>query len=142
MRAFALAGIDVAHHLLELLVGDLRPLLRPGIERVAHFAVLGEGHDLVDELVVDRLLDEEPAPGTAALPLVKEQAEVRALHGRVEIGVGEHDVRALPAQLERDSLEVVCAAASMIRWPTSVEPVKATLSIPGCREIAWPAVGP
>ena len=46
---------------------------------------------LLDELVVDLLLDEQPAAGAAALALVEEQAEVRALDGGVEVGVGEDD---------------------------------------------------
>ncbi len=55
---------------------------------------------------MDAVLDEQPAAGTAALALVEEQAEVRALDGGVEIGVGEDDVGALAAQLEADALEV------------------------------------
>ena len=54
-------------------------------------------------------------PGAAALPLVEVEAEVRPVDGRVEVGVGEDDVRALAAQLEGDPLEFVCAAASMMR---------------------------
>ena len=61
---------------------------------------------LLDELVVDLLLDEEAAAGAAALALVEEEGEVRAFDGRVEIGVGEDDVGALAAELERDALEV------------------------------------
>ena len=34
------------------------------------------------------------------------------------------------------------AAAFMIRWPTSVDPVNATLSTSMCRASAAPAVGP
>ena len=79
LGAFALAGVDVAHDLLELLVGDLRSLLGRRIERIADLAVLGEREHLVHELVMNRLFDEQPAAGTAALALVEEQAEVRAL---------------------------------------------------------------
>ena len=61
---------------------------------------------LLDELIVDLFLDEQPAAGAAALALVEEQAEVGALDGGVEVGVGEDDVGALAAQLQADALEV------------------------------------
>ena len=60
--------------------------------------LLGRSDQLFDELVVDLLLDEQPAAGAAALALVEEQAEDGALDGGVEVGVGEDDVRALAAQ--------------------------------------------
>ena len=65
------------------------------------FVLLG---DAVDDFVVHFVLDEQPAAGTAALALVEVQGEVRALDGRVEIGVGKDHVRALAAQFERQSL--------------------------------------
>ena len=92
--------------LVELGLVDLRALLRLRIERIADLAVacssprsgrpLRRGHFL---------LDEQPAAGTAALALVEVQAEVGAFDGGVEIGVGEDDVRALAAQLEREPLQ-------------------------------------
>ena len=54
--------------------------------------------------VVHLLLHEQPAAGTAALALVEVQAEVGAFDGRFEIGIGEDDVRALAAELEREPL--------------------------------------
>src|SRR5262249_34514972 len=104
--ALALAGLDVAHDPLALLGADLRPLLGVHVERAAHLARLGLLHEAVDELVVDLALDEQPAAGAAALALVEEQAEVGALDGLVEVGVGEDDVGALAAQFEADALEV------------------------------------
>src|ERR1043166_2318436 len=47
-----------------------------------------------------------PAAGAATLALVEEEAEEGAFDGGVEIGVGEHDIRALAAQFEADPLEV------------------------------------
>ena len=38
--------------------------------------------------------------------MVEEQAEVRAFHGFIQIGVGEDDVGALASELERDALQV------------------------------------
>src|SRR6202008_770582 len=50
--------------------------------------------------------DKETRAGAAALALVEEEGEVRAFDGFVHIGVGENDVGALAAELERDALEV------------------------------------
>ena len=86
---------------------DLRALRRrPGRTDRRPCGVLAFLQHLLDELVVDLLLDEEPAAGAAALALVEEQAEVGALDGGVEVGVGEDDVRALAAQLQADALQV------------------------------------
>ena len=38
--------------------------------------------------------------------MVEEQAHVRAFDGLIHIGVGKDDVRALPAQFQRDALQV------------------------------------
>ena len=70
------------------------------------FCVLAFFTQLLDELVVDLLLDKQPAAGAAALALVEEQAEVGALDGGVEIGVGEDDVGALAAQFQGDALQI------------------------------------
>ena len=105
--ALRLALLDVRQDLVELGLVDLRALLGRGVERVAELAGLDLRGELLDELVVDRLLNEQPAARAAALALVQEQAEQGAVDGRVEIGVGEDDVRALAAQLEGDPLERV-----------------------------------
>ena len=49
----------------------------------------------------------------------------------IEVGVLEDNVRGLPSQFERHLLQI-SAAACKINLPTSVEPVKATLSTSGC----------
>ena len=56
--------------------------------------------------------------------------------------VGEHDLRALAAELERDGLDVRLADGAQERPPTSVEPVNAILSTPGCRASAAPMTAP
>ena len=67
---------------------------------------------------------------------------MRAFDGLVHIGVGKYDVRALAAQFQGHALEIaILAAASMIRCPTSVEPVNATLSTSMWLAMAAPAVG-
>ena len=61
----------------------------------------------VENLLVDRSLDEDAAAGRADFALVEEDAEQRAVDGRLEVGVGEEDVRRLAAELERDLLQRV-----------------------------------
>ena len=67
--------------------------------------------DLVDEPVVDRVLDDRAAAGRADLAGVGEGRGQGVVHRRLEVGVGEHDVRALAAHLEGDLLEVDRGAA-------------------------------
>ncbi len=61
---------------------------------------------LVDEPVVDAVLDDQPAAGRADLAAVQERRGQRVVDRGLEVGVGEHDVRALAAELERDPLHV------------------------------------
>src|SRR5439155_10016672 len=68
------------------------------------------GHG-IDEFLVDRTLDEDAAAGRTHLPLVDEHAEERAVDGRLEVGVGEKDVRRLAAELQRYFLQRSCSAA-------------------------------
>src|SRR5262249_39802825 len=104
--AFLLAGFDEPHDAIELLLGNLRPLRGLRIEGIADLLRLGFFQNFFDKLVVDLFLDEKPAAGTAALALVEEQAEVSALDGGIDIGIGKDDVGALAAQFEADALEV------------------------------------
>src|SRR2546426_247571 len=100
-RAFLRARLHVLQHGRLLLAGDdgahLRVLLRPGAE-LHPLDVLGE---LVEEVIADRLVDEEAAAGPAHLARVLERAEQDALQGPVELRVREHDLRVLPPELER-----------------------------------------
>ena len=75
-------------------------------------------------------------------PALSKTAERRLARELLQVGVGEDDVGAFAAQLERDLLHVVDAASRMISWPVVVSPVKATLPIPGCAAIAAPADPP
>ena len=61
---------------------------------------------LIDEAVVDAVLDDQPAAGRADLAAVQERRGQRVVDRGLEVGVGEHDVRALAAELERDPLHV------------------------------------
>ena len=53
---------------------------------------------------MDRLLHEQPGPCRADLALAVEDPGRRAPDGGVQVGVGEHDVRRLSAQLQRQLL--------------------------------------
>ncbi len=64
----------------------------------------GPRDQLVDELVVDRLLDQEPGTGRADLAGVQEHRGQREVERRLTVGVGEDDVGVLAAELERDPL--------------------------------------
>ena len=58
----------------------------------------------VDELVVDRLLDDQPGAGRADLARVQEDRGEREVEGDLEVGVSEHHVGVLAAELERHPL--------------------------------------
>ena len=63
------------------------------------FAVLRERDQLLDELIVNALLHEQPRAGDAGLAGRGEDARDHALHRVVEIRIVEHDVRRLAAEL-------------------------------------------
>ena len=102
-----LAELDVAEDLVELLLRHLRALLGGRIERVADLALLGLLGQPLDEFLVDLLLDEQPAAGGAALAAVEVDGVEGAGDGLLHVGVGEDDVGALAAQLERGALQRV-----------------------------------
>ena len=102
-RTFVLALLDVAEHAVALLRADLRSHQVAGVGRVAVGEVLEPGRRDLDRLVVHRTLDEHPRRHHAAL------AAVHADHGghrhlRLEVGVVEHDVGRLAAELEEQAL--------------------------------------
>ena len=105
--AFRLARLDVAHDLVELGLVDLRPLLRAGIERIAHASLPALFDHPLHKLAVDFVLDEEPRAGAAALALVEKDPHVGPSGGGLQVGVGEHDVGALPAEFEGQPLQLV-----------------------------------
>ena len=63
-----------------------------------------------------------------------------AVGGGVEVGVLEHDLRGLAAELERDPRVRWAIAALRDLDARRVEPVKATLSTPGCAASAAPDI--
>ena len=84
--------------------GDERAHLRLGIERIADLDAAGELGHAGHGFVVQRLLDEHPRARLAALACRVEDRPGRARQGTREIGIGEDEVRALSAELEREPL--------------------------------------
>ena len=124
---------------LELLAGVDRADVGVLVERVADAQRAAmRRFSLREGLLVDRLLHEQARAGAADLALVEVDPVDDPLDRLVERAVVEDDVRGLAAELER---ELACrcrrspAGSSL---PTSVEPVKAILSMPGCATIAAP----
>src|SRR5262249_25413481 len=104
-RALARARLDVARHVVPLLLRDEGAEARLGVERVARRHLAGALDDLLHERVVDRLLNQQARARGAQLALPVEDPVARALRGGVQVGVGEDDVRRLAAELHRDALD-------------------------------------
>ena len=98
-------AVDEARHLLPVLRRDERPhlgLLVGGVSDADSFRGLDQP---LRKLVVGGALDEDPRAGAAVLACVVEDGIRSRGGGTIEIGVGEHDVGRLAAQLERDALD-------------------------------------
>ncbi len=104
--ALLLSDVEIAGDAVHLLLRHQRPDLGVGIEAVADLQLLAELGDAADEFVIDLLLDEQARAGAADLPRIGEHGHRGSRHRRIEIGVGEHDVRRLAAELKRNPLEV------------------------------------
>ena len=117
---------------------------RRGIQRVADDPVaLDEVDEPIDELVRS-VVDDQPRPGRAVLAHVPEDRVGTRSATRSRFAASAMTTcGALPAELERDALEVRLGGVlrGTVR-PTSVEPVNATPSIPGWRAIAVPTTPP
>src|SRR5439155_16290779 len=102
---FLLADLAGPSDLVALGLGHLGPEPRLRIQRVALHELLGALDDLLEEGLVYVLRDEEARAGGADLALVVEDRAHRAATGGLEVGVVEHDVGRLSAQLEGDLLQ-------------------------------------
>ena len=87
-------------------------------------------------------LDEDARARAAVLPGVAEHGAGRGRRGGRDVGVGEHDVGRLAAELERDALDRRPPPRRRSARPTSVEPVNATFATSGCSTSRAPAVEP
>ena len=72
LPAFFLRKIDVKLHLIELRLAYDRALIGFLIERIAHFQLRRFLDEALDEIFVDRTLDEHARPAQANLALVSE----------------------------------------------------------------------
>ena len=105
--ALAEADLDVVPHPVALLEADERADLGRVVGRIADLDLPGRRGEQLDDLLVDRALDEDPAARAAVLAAVVEDAVRRLAREPLEVGVGVDDVRALAAELEADLLHVV-----------------------------------
>ena len=90
-----------------------------------------------DHFVVHAALHEEAAAGDARLPAGGEDPRHRADDGAVDVGVVEHDVRRLAAQLQRHGHERLRRRGG-IAWPVATLPVKLIRPSRGSLVIAAP----
>src|SRR6266566_9496754 len=91
-----------------LLLGrDDRPHVRVEVRGVAHLDGLRPLDHSSDELIVERIRQEQSGARLAGLPLVEAEREERSVDRRVQVGVGQDDVRSLATELERDLLDVL-----------------------------------
>ena len=89
---------------LALLGGHQRPGLGARVQPVAQTDPLGTGGYAGDDGVVHLVLHDQPGARRADLPGVQEDRRQGVVDHRVEVGVGEHDVGVLAAELDRDPL--------------------------------------
>ena len=97
-----------------------------GVVAVAGGALAQAPHaldDELDELVVHRLLNVDALNRGARLAAVEHGAPDRGVRRPLEIGVGEHDHRVLPAQLQAVGDQPVGGALGNPFFPVRVEPV-------------------
>ncbi len=85
---------------------DQRADVGVGLVRVARLEGAHACGELFGELLGDGGVDEDPVGGHADLALVDEAAEDGRVHRVVEVGVVEHDERAVAAELQDRALEV------------------------------------
>ena len=130
LDALLAAGLDEALHLRVLLLGDQRPELDGGVEAVPDLDLAGLVDHALDDLVVDGLVREQARASGAALALVIEDRVRDAADRVIEIASGNTIAGDLPPSSRETRFRLPAAACTM-SLPTSVDPVKATLSTSG-----------
>src|SRR2546423_3945221 len=107
-RAFRARDVNVRLDSVQLLFGNLRPHLRPGVRRVADLYLLGLLAEATEEFVLHLFVEEEARACAADLPLVEEDAHHRAVDGLLHVCVREDDVRRFASEFERDFRQILC----------------------------------
>ena len=97
--------LDVGTNTLTLTLGDERPELRRGVERVAGREALGDSAGDLLGLGEPPAGDDHPRQRAACLPGVLEAFADAVLDRLLEVGVVEDHVCRLAAKLERDALD-------------------------------------
>lgn len=67
------------------------------IQRIAQADRARQGDEALEETLGDALMEDQPRTGDAGLALVVEDRPGGAVERRIQVGVVEHDVRALAA---------------------------------------------
>ena len=96
----------VVEDALLMLPRGQRPHLRRFGERIADPDRAGEREETVEEFIGDLLVQHQPRTRDASLALVVEDGEGGAVDRSDNVGVVEHDVRALAAEFELHLLEI------------------------------------
>ncbi len=91
--------LDVELYLLELRLRNNRALVGRCFERIAHPELRRSFDKSPNEFVISRSLDEDTRATEADLALIGEGRAHAAGDGRVQVGVGENDVRVFSAQV-------------------------------------------
>src|SRR3954452_23953213 len=131
--ALALAQLDIVEHLVQLPSVAHRAEARAGVEWVDRGDTAAHLGDALDELLANGTMDDEPRARVTRLPAVVEDPPADTLGRLLDVrDVGEHDLRALPAELERDRLHVRVADPAQERL--------ADLGRPGERDLVHPGM--
>ena len=95
-----------------------------------------------EHLLVARALDQQPAARRAGLAGVLHDRVDEHRQRGVEVGVGEHDLRPLAAELQRHRAVPLGRLLRRPHAPVAGEPVNEMCSMPGCAASAAPASRP
>ncbi len=104
-RAFFFGDADVVENLFVLRARGNGTDLRGSVERIAHARGLGESEQALDELRVNRAMDQRARARDAGLAGGREDSRHHAFHGLIEIGVVENNIGRFAAELERHVLD-------------------------------------
>jgi hypothetical protein len=105
LGALALRDIDVGKDLLILRGRRYRTDLRLGEGRIPKPGGLRHGDELLNKLIVDRLLQQQTGARDARLPCGRENTGNRAADGVVQDTVIKYDVGRLAAEFQRNLFE-------------------------------------
>src|SRR2546430_12872291 len=106
-RSLAKARFDQTLDVAPLTVGHERSHLGFRLHRIAHPVLLRRTGECVDERIVQRPFHEQARARRTTLAGISKSALDGGGRGLCYIGIGEDDVRALAAELERNALDPV-----------------------------------